>query len=401
MIPSIIRWSIGNRFMVLLLTVMLTAWGLWSVKQTPVDALPDLSDVQVIIKTSYPGQAPQVVEDQVTYPLTTALLAVPGATTVRGYSFFGDSFVYVLFDDDTDLYWARARVLEYLSQVAPSMPPSARPQLGPDATGVGWVYQYALVDRTGKHDLSELTSLQNWFLKYELQTVNGVSEVATVGGMVRQYQVRVDPDKLRAYGIPLSLIETAIKQGNQETGASVIEMAEAEYMVRSNGYLKSVEDLKQIPLGTTVRGAPLLLGDVADVVTGPQSRRGIAELNGEGEVVGGIIVMRYGENAQHTIDGVKARLAELKSSLPEGVEVVTVYDRSDLIQRAIDNLSGKLLEEFAVVVLVCLAFLFHLRSSLVVVITLPIAILVAFIVMHLQGINANICLLYTSDAADE
>ncbi|MDM5101072.1 efflux RND transporter permease subunit [Aeromonas salmonicida] len=390
MIPAIIRWSVGNRFLVLLLTVMLTAWGLWSVKQTPVDALPDLSDVQVIIKTSYPGQAPQVVEDQVTYPLTTAMLAVPGATTVRGYSFFGDSFVYVLFDDNTDLYWARARVLEYLSQVAPNLPASARPQLGPDATGVGWVYQYALVDRTGKHDLSQLTSLQNWFLKYELQTVNGVSEVATVGGMVRQYQVRVDPDKLRAYGIPLSLIETAIKQGNQETGASVIEMAEAEYMVRSNGYLKSVEDLKQIPLGTTVRGAPLLLGDVADVVTGPQSRRGIAELNGEGEVVGGIIVMRYGENAQHTIDGVKARLAELKSSLPEGVGVVTVYDRSDLIQRAIDNLSGKLLEEFAVVVLVCLAFLFHLRSSLVVVITLPIAILVAFIVMHLQGINANI-----------
>ncbi|MFQ1884371.1 efflux RND transporter permease subunit [Aeromonas veronii] len=390
MIPSIIRWSVGNRFLVLLLTLMLTAWGLWSVKQTPVDALPDLSDVQVIIKTSYPGQAPQVVEDQVTYPLTTAMLAVPGATTVRGYSFFGDSFVYVLFDDNTDLYWARARVLEYLSQVAPNLPASARPQLGPDATGVGWVYQYALVDRTGKHDLSQLTSLQNWFLKYELQTVEGVSEVATVGGMVRQYQVRVDPDKLRAYGIPLSLIETAIKQGNQETGASVIEMAEAEYMVRSNGYLKSVEDLKQIPLGTNVRGAPLLLGDVADVVTGPQSRRGLAELNGEGEVVGGIIVMRYGENAQHTIDGVKARLAELKSSLPEGVEVVTVYDRSDLIQRAIDNLSGKLLEEFAVVVLVCLAFLFHLRSSLVVVITLPIAILVAFIVMHLQGINANI-----------
>ena len=390
MIPSILRWSVGNRFLVLLLTLMLTAWGLWSVKQTPVDALPDLSDVQVIIKTSYPGQAPQVVEDQVTYPLTTAMLAVPGATTVRGYSFFGDSFVYVLFDDNTDLYWARARVLEYLSQVAPNLPASARPQLGPDATGVGWVYQYALVDRTGKHDLSQLTSLQNWFLKYELQTVEGVSEVATVGGMVRQYQVRVDPDKLRAYDIPLSLIETAIKQGNQETGASVIEMAEAEYMVRSNGYLKSVEDLKQIPLGTTVRGAPLLLGDVADVVTGPQMRRGIAELNGEGEVVGGIIVMRYGENAQHTIDGVKARLAELKSSLPEGVEIVTVYDRSDLIQRSIDNLSGKLLEEFAVVVLVCLAFLFHLRSSLVVVITLSIAILVAFIVMLLQGINANI-----------
>ncbi|HGY0992999.1 TPA: efflux RND transporter permease subunit [Aeromonas salmonicida subsp. pectinolytica] len=390
MITSIIRWSIGNRFLVLLLSVLLTAWGIWSVKQTPVDALPDLSDVQVIIKTSYPGQAPQVVEDQVTYPLTTAMLAVPGATTVRGYSFFGDSFVYVLFDDNTDLYWARARVLEYLSQVAPNLPSSARPQLGPDATGVGWVYQYALIDRTGKHDLSELTSLQNWFLKYELQTVEGVSEVATVGGMVRQYQVRVDPNKLRAYGIPLSLIQTAIEQGNQETGASVIEMAEAEYMVRSNGYLKNVSDLKNIPLGTNVRGAPLLLGDVADVVTGPQVRRGIAELNGEGEVVGGIIVMRYGENAQHTIDGVKTRLDDLKSSLPDGVEIITVYDRSDLIQRAIDNLSGKLLEEFIVVVLVCLAFLFHLRSSLVVIITLPIAILVAFIIMNMQGVNANI-----------
>lgn len=390
MITSIIRWSIGNRFLVLLLSVLLTAWGIWSVKQTPVDALPDLSDVQVIIKTSYPGQAPQVVEDQVTYPLTTAMLAVPGATTVRGYSFFGDSFVYVLFDDNADLYWARARVLEYLSQVAPNLPSSARPQLGPDATGVGWVYQYALIDRTGKHDLSELTSLQNWFLKYELQTVEGVSEVATVGGMVRQYQVRVDPNKLRAYGVPLSLIQTAIEQGNQETGASVIEMAEAEYMVRSNGYLKNVSDLKNIPLGTNVRGAPLLLGDVADVVTGPQVRRGIAELNGEGEVVGGIIVMRYGENAQHTIDGVKTRLDELKSSLPDGVEIITVYDRSDLIQRAIDNLSGKLLEEFIVVVLVCLAFLFHLRSSLVVIITLPIAILVAFIIMNIQGVNANI-----------
>ncbi|MDH1852200.1 efflux RND transporter permease subunit, partial [Aeromonas caviae] len=281
-------------------------------------------------------------------------------------------------------------VLEYLSQVAPNLPSSARPQLGPDATGVGWVYQYALIDRTGKHDLSELTSLQNWFLKYELQTVEGVSEVATVGGMVRQYQVRVDPNKLRAYGVPLSLIQTAIEQGNQETGASVIEMAEAEYMVRSNGYLKNVSDLKNIPLGTNVRGAPLLLGDVADVVTGPQVRRGIAELNGEGEVVGGIIVMRYGENAQHTIDGVKTRLDELKSSLPDGVEIITVYDRSDLIQRAIDNLSGKLLEEFIVVVLVCLAFLFHLRSSLVVIITLPIAILVAFIIMNIQGVNANI-----------
>lgn len=390
MIAAIIRWSLGNRFLVLLVTVLLTAWGLWSVRQTPVDALPDLSDVQVIIKTSYPGQAPQVVEDQVTYPLTTALLSVPGATTVRGYSFFGDSFVYVLFDDKTDLYWARARVLEYLSQVAPNLPSDAKPQLGPDATGVGWVYQYALVDRSGRHDLAQLTSLQNWFLKYELQTVPGVAEVATVGGMVKQYQVRVDPDKLRAYGIPLSLIKSAIEEGNQETGASVIEMAEAEYMVRASGYLNGVTDLRKIPLGTRVRGAPLTLGDVAEIGTGPQMRRGVAELNGEGEVVGGIIVMRYGENAQRTIDGVKARLAQLTSSLPDGVELVTVYDRSSLIERAIDNLSGKLLEEFVVVVLVCLAFLFHLRSSLVVVISLPIAILVAFIIMHLQGINANI-----------
>ncbi len=390
MIAAIIRWSIGNRFLVLLVTLLVTAWGIWSVRQTPVDALPDLSDVQVIIKTPYPGQAPQVVEDQVTYPLTTALLSVPGATTVRGYSFFGDSFIYVLFDDDTDLYWARARVLEYLSQAASRLPAEAKPELGPDATGVGWVYQYALVDKSGKHDLAQLTAFQNWFLKYELQTVPGVSEVATVGGMVKQYQVRVDPDKLRAYGIPLSLIKSAIEMGNQETGASVIEMAEAEYMVRASGYLNGVEDFKKIPLGTRVRGAPLTLGDVADVGTGPQQRRGIAELNGEGEVVGGIIVMRYGENAQNTIDGVKARLAELKSSLPDGVEVVTVYDRSDLIQRAIDNLSTKLVEEFAVVVLVCLAFLFHLRSSLVVVISLPIALLVAAIIMHLQGINANI-----------
>lgn len=390
MITAILRWSLGNRFLVLLVTVLVTAWGIWSVRQTPVDALPDLSDVQVIIKTSYPGQAPQVVEDQVTYPLTTALLSVPGATTVRGYSFFGDSFVYVLFDDKTDLYWARARVLEYLSQVASRLPAEAKPELGPDATGVGWVYQYALTDKSGQHDLAQLTSLQNWFLKYELQTVPGVAEVATVGGMVKQYQVRVDPDKLRAYGVPLSLIKSAIEMGNQETGASVIEMAEAEYMVRASGYLKGVEDLRQIPLGTRVRGTPLTLGDVAEVATGPQMRRGVAELNGEGEVVGGIIVMRYGENAQRTIDGVKARLAELKSSLPKGVELVTVYDRSDLIARAIDNLSGKLVEEFAVVVLVCLAFLFHLRSSLVVVVSLPIAILVAFIVMHLQGINANI-----------
>ncbi len=390
MIEAIIRWSISNRFFVLLAAALLVGAGLFSLRNTPVDALPDLSHVQVIIKTSYPGQAPQVVEDQVTYPLTTAMLSVPGAVTVRGYSFFGDSFVYVIFDDDTDLYWARSRVLEYLSQVAPSLPDSAEPQLGPDATGVGWVYIYALVDRTGQHDLSELRSIQDWFLKYELQTVPGVSEVATVGGMVKQYQVVVDPDKIRAYGIPLSHIEMAIKRGNQELGASVIEMAEAEYMVRSTGYIENKEDLENIPLGATEQGTPLLLKDVADIQLGPQMRRGVAELNGEGEVVGGIIVMRFGENAQETIDGVKAKLEQLKEGLPEGVEVVTVYDRSGLIESAIKNLEHKLLEEFIVVALVCMVFLFHVRSSLVAIISLPVGILTAFTVMYFQGLNANI-----------
>tara|TARA_B110001469_G_scaffold42013_1_gene41544 strand:+ start:13815 stop:16967 length:3153 start_codon:yes stop_codon:yes gene_type:complete len=390
MIASIIRWSVYNRFFVLLATLILVAAGLYSVKNTPVDALPDLSDVQVIIKTSYPGQAPQVVEDQVTYPLTTAMLSVPGAKTVRGFSFFGDSYVYVIFSDDTDLYWARSRVLEYLSQVIPRLPDNAKPQLGPDATGVGWVYLYALVDKTGQHDISQLRSLQDWFLKYELQTVKGVSEVATLGGMVKQYQVKVNPDKLRAFGIPLSLIQKAIKQGNQEIGASVIEMAEAEYMVRVTGYIKSVADLESIPLGTNENGTPLLLKDVADIGTGPQMRRGIAELNGEGETVGGIIVMRSGENAEQVIDGVKIKLEQLKQGLPDGVEIITVYDRSDLIERAVDNLSGKLIEEFIVVALVCIIFLFHVRSSLVALITLPVGILVAFTIMYWQGLNANI-----------
>jgi len=390
MIESIIRWSIGNRFFVILATLILIGGGLFSIKNTPIDALPDLSDVQVIIKTNYPGQAPQVVQDQVTYPLTTAMLSVPGAVTVRGYSFFGDSFVYVIFDEDTDLYWARSRVLEYLSQVAPSLPASARPQLGPDATGVGWVYLYALVDKTGNLDISQLRSIQDWFLKYELQTVPGVSEVAAVGGMVKQYQVQVDPDKLRAYGIPLSHIQMALKRGNQETGASVVEMAEAEYMVTATGYIKSISDIELIPLGVNEQGTPLTIGDVAEVNLGPQMRRGIAELNGEGEVVGGVVVMRFGENAQKTIDGVKAKLEELKKGLPEGVEIVTVYDRSGLIEEAIENLWSKLLEELAVVAIVCVAFLFHLRSSIVAVVTLPIGILASFIIMHMQGINANI-----------
>ena len=384
MIEAIIRWSVGNRFYVLLATSILVGMGLYSVKNTPVDALPDLSDVQVIIKTSYTGQAPQVVEDQVTYPLTTAMLSVPGAVTVRGYSFFGDSYVYVIFDEDTDLYWARSRVLEYLSQVEADLPDGVRPQLGPDATGVGWVYLYALVDKSGRHDISQLRSLQDWFLKYELQTVPGVSEVTSLGGMVKQYQVVVDPDKLRAFGIPLSLIQTAIKRGNQEIGASVVEMAEAEYMVRASGYLEGEKGLGNIPLGVNESGTPLLLKDVADIGVGPQMRRGVTELNGEGEVAGGLIIMRSGENAQQTINGVKEKLEQLKKGLPEGVELITVYDRSGLIERAVENLRVKLLEEFLVVALVCIVFLFHIRSSMVAIISLPVGILTAFIIMHLH-----------------
>ena len=390
MITAIIRWSVVNRFFVLLLTAILIGGGLYAVKNTPVDALPDLSDVQVIVKTSYPGQAPQVVQDQVTFPITTAMLSVPGAQTVRGFSFFGDSYVYVIFDEDTDLYWARSRVQEYLSQVSARLPNTAIAELGPDATGVGWVYLYALTDTTGKHDISQLRSLQDWFLKFELQTVPGVSEVASVGGMVKQYQVNVQPDKLRAYGIPLSLIQTAIKQGNQEMGASVVEMAEAEYMVTSTGYVKSVADLEAIPLGINANGTALQLRDVANVRLGPQMRRGVAELNGEGEVAGGVVVMRFGENAQKTIELVKAKLESLKKGLPEGVEIVPVYDRSHLIKDAVDNLTSKLTEELIVVALVCVVFLFHVRSSLVAIITLPLGILTAFIMMYWQGINANI-----------
>lgn len=390
MIAALIRWSINNRFLVLLATGFLVAWGIYSLRQTPVDALPDLSDVQVIIKTSYPGQAPQVVEDQVTYPLTTAMLSVPKAVTVRGYSFFGDSYVYIIFEDGTDLYWARSRVLEYLSQVAGQLPDTAKPALGPDATGVGWVFEYALVDRTGQHDLSELRSLQDWFLKYELQTVPGVAEVATIGGMVRQYQVVVDPDKLRAFGMTLAKVKAVIQAGNQEAGGSVVEMGEAEYMVRATGYLENLDDLSQIPLGVDANGTPVILSDIAELRLGPQMRRGIAELNGEGEVVGGVIVMRWGENASKTINAVKERLAELERSLPDGVEVVTTYDRSALIGRAIETLKGKLIEEFVVVALVCAVFLFHLRSSVVIILSLPVGILAAFAVMHMQGLNANI-----------
>ncbi|TDF35813.1 efflux RND transporter permease subunit [Alteromonadaceae bacterium M269] len=390
MIARVIHWSIANRVLVLMLTSIIIGFGLFAVKNTPVDAIPDLSDVQVIIKTTYPGQSPQVVEDQVTYPLTSAMLSVPGAKTVRGFSFFGDSYVYVIFDDNTDLYWARSRVLEYLSQVAGRLPQGATPELGPDATGVGWVYLYALVDKTGSHDLSQLRSIQDWFLKLELQTVPGVSEVASIGGMVKQYQVVVDPVKLRAFDIPLKHVQNAIQQANQEVGASVIEMAEAEYMVSTDGYISSVSDLETIPLGINQEGVPLLLRDIANVQLGPQIRRGISELNGQGEVTGGVIVMRSGENAQHVIEKVKAKLEALKAGLPKGVEIIPVYDRSQLISNAVDNLWSKLAQELIVVSIICAIFLMHIRSSLVAVISLPLGILIAFIVMYWQGINANI-----------
>ncbi|MFH1814658.1 MAG: efflux RND transporter permease subunit [Pseudomonadota bacterium] len=390
MIARLIHWSIANRFLVLIATVLLAAWGLVSVLRTPLDALPDLSDTQVIIRTSWPGQAPQLVENQVTYPLTTTMLSVPGARVVRGYSFFGDSYVYVLFKDGTDLYWARSRVLEYLNQVQSRLPPGASSALGPDATGVGWIYQYALIDKSGRQDLSQLRSLQDWFLKYELKTVPGVAEVATIGGMVRQYQVVLDPDKLTAYRIPHGKVIAAIRLANQEVGGSVLEMGEAEFMVRASGYLQTLDDFRAIPLMTTEAGVSVLLGDVAHVQIGPEMRRGIGELDGEGEAVGGIVVMRSGENALTTIDAVKTKLAALKTSLPQGIEIVPTYDRSGLIKRAIENLSHKLLEEFAVVAVVCVLFLFHLRSALVAIVSLPLGILAAFIVMHWQGVNANI-----------
>jgi len=390
MIARLIRWSIVNRFLVLLATVMLTAWGVWSLLRTPLDAIPDLSDVQVIIRTSYPGQAPQIVENQVTYPLTTTMLSVPGARTVRGYSFFGDSFVYVLFEDGTDPYWARSRVLEYLNQVQARLPAQAKPALGPDATGIGWIYEYALVDRSGKHDLSQLRALQDWFLKYELKAVANVSEVASVGGMVRQYQIVLDPTRLRAFGITHGKVIEAVQRANQESGGSVLELGEAEYMVRSSGYLKSLDDFRQIPLAANAAGVPVTLGDVAHMQIGPEMRRGIAELNGEGEVAGGVIVMRSGKNALETIAAVKAKLEQLKPGLPKGVEVVPVYDRSHLIARAVDNLQHKLIEEFIVVALVCAIFLVHLRSALVAIISLPLGILAAYIVMGYQGVNANI-----------
>ena len=390
MIARLIRWSISNRVLVLLASVLLAAWGAWSLSTTPLDAIPDLSDVQVIIRTSYPGQAPQIVENQVTYPLTTTMLSVPGAKTVRGYSFFGDSFVYILFEDGTDLYWARSRVLEYLNQVQSRLPPQAKTALGPDATGVGWIYEYALVDRSGKMDLSQLRAMQDWFLKYELKTVPNVAEVASIGGMVRQYQIVLDPDKLRAYNITHGRVIEAVRNANQESGGSVLELGEAEYMVRVSGYLRSLEDFRRIPLTTTGAGVPVRLGDVAHIQTGPEMRRGIAELNGEGEVAGGVIVMRSGKNALETIAAVKAKIEALKPGLPPGVEIIPTYDRSGLIERAVNNLAEKLIEEFIVVALVCLLFLFHIRSAFVAIVSLPLGILAAFIVMRYQGVNANI-----------
>ncbi len=390
MIQAIINASLRDRFLVLIATAILLAAGIWSARTTPLDAIPDLSDVQVIVFTEYPGQAPQVVEDQVTYPLTTAMLAVPNAKVVRGYSFFGFSFVYIIFEDGTDMYWARSRVLEYLNYVSSRLPEGVTPSLGPDATGVGWIYEYALVDRTGKHDLAQLRSLQDWYLRYPLQTVEGVAEVASVGGYVKQYQVEVDPNLLAAYHIPLSKVKQAIQRSNRDVGGRLVEMGETEYMVRGRGYIRSIEDLKVIPVGVDEHGTPIRLQDVANIQLGPELRRGVADLNGEGEVAAGVVIMRYGENALATIERVRAKLEELKKGLPEGVEIVPVYDRGDLIERAVDNLVEKLIEESIVVSLICILFLLHARSALVAIVTLPIGILMAFIVMRWQGINANI-----------
>ena len=390
MIEWIIRRSVANRFLVMMGALFLSVWGTWTIVNTPVDALPDLSDVQVIIKTSYPGQAPQIVENQVTYPLTTTMLSVPGAKTVRGFSQFGDSYVYVIFEDGTDQYWARSRVMEYLNQAQAQLPPGVTSEIGPDATGVGWIFEYALVDKSGKHSLADLRSLQDWFLKYELKTIPNVSEVASIGGMVREYQVQIDPIKLSQYGITLSQVKNALNASNQEAGGSSVELAETEYMVRATGYLQSIDDFNNIVLSTGENGIPVYLKDVARVQIGPEMRRGIAELNGEGEVAGGVVILRSGKNAREVISAVKEQLDTLKKSLPEGVEIVTTYDRSKLIDRAIDNLSYKLLEEFIVVALVCALFLWHMRSALVAIISLPLGLCIAFIVMHFQGLNANI-----------
>ena len=390
MIARLIDWSIHNRFLVLMATVLLSAWGLHSALTTPLDAIPDLSDTQVIVRTSFPGQAPQVVEDQVTYPLTTTMLSVPGARVVRGYSFFGDSYVYIIFDDKTDLYWARSRVLEYLSQVQGRLPPTARPAIGPDATGVGWIYEYALVDRSGKYDISQLRALQDWFLKYELKTVENVAEVASVGGLVKQYQVVLDPDRMRALGVPIQRVVQALKESNNEAGGSVLELGEAEYAVRATGYLQTLDQFRTVPVGLGANGTPVLLGDIARVQIGPEVRRGISELDGKGEAVGGVIIMRSGKNALDTIRAVKEKIVALRAGLPKGVEIIPTYDRSELILDSVKTLRDRLIEEFIVVTLVCALFLFHLRSGFVAIVSLPLGILAAFMVMNWQGVNANI-----------
>lgn len=390
MINAIITASLRDRFMVLIATVIIALVGLFAYKNAPLDAIPDLSDVQVIIFTKYPGQSPQVVEDQVTYPLTTSMLAVPRTKVVRGYSFFGLSFVYIIFEDGTDMYWARSRVLESINYVSGRLPQGITPTLGPDATGVGWVYEYALVDKTGKHDLAQLRSLQDWYLRYPLQTVEGVSEVASVGGYVKQYQVEVDPNALLRYNIPLNKIKMAIKMSNKDVGGRLVEMAETEYMVRGLGYIRSIEDIKIIPVGVDSNGTPIRLQDVAHVQIGPELRRGLVDLNGEGEVAGGVVIMRFGENALATIQAVRAKLEELKAGLPDGVEIVAVYDRGDLIERAVKSLNTSLMQELIIVSLVVILFLLHARSAFVAIITLPLGILMAFIVMRIQGLNANI-----------
>ena len=390
MIKKIIDFSLRDRFMILMATLIIGVAGFMTYKSTPLDAIPDLSDVQVIIFTPYAGQSPQVVEDQVTYPLTTAMLAVPKSKVVRGYSFFGFSFVYIIFEDNTDMYWARSRVLESLNYVGDRLPKNVTPTLGPDATGVGWIYEYALTDKTGKHDLSQLRSIQDWYLRYPLQTVDGVSEVASIGGYVKQYQVEVDPNSLMAYNIPLSKVKHAIQRSNNDVGGRLVEKSETEYMVRGLGYIKSIDDLKTIPIGVDKKGTPIRLQDVANIHLGPELRRGVVDLNGEGEVVGGVVIMRFGENALTTIQGVRAKLESLKAGLPEGVEIVSVYDRGDLIERAVSSLNKSLIEEVIIVSLIIIAFLLHARSALVIIVTLPLGILMAFIVMRIQGLNANI-----------
>jgi len=390
MIGRVIDWSIKNRYLVLILTGLFVAAGIIVMRNTPVDAIPDLSDTQVIVFTQYQGQSPQVVEDQVTYPLTTAMLAVPKATVVRGYSFFNFSLVYIIFKDGTDIYWARSRVLEYLNYVTPRLPAGVAPQLGPDATGVGWVYEYALVDRSGKHRLDQLRSLQDWYLRYQLQTVPGVAEVASIGGYVKQYQVEIDPNKLAAYRISLNQVKHAIRRSNSDVGGRLVERAETEYMVRGLGYIKGLDDLRKVPIGLDPGGIPVLLNQVADVHLGPDLRRGLADLNGKGDVAGGVVVMRFGENALKTIEAVKAKLKELKKGLPPGVEIVEVYDRSGLIDRSIGFLKDKLIEELLIVSLVCLLFLFHFRSALVAIIMLPLGIMASLIIMYFQGLNSNI-----------